>query len=1545
MVRNQLVVIFHHQTQHPRSNQVAYYFTDQTQARRTCEAPGTLQDCVSLCAIVPITVDTAIAHTRPYYRVDEVCGPRRRLQSTRPELRRKPPSAEMAKLSAGRPKPASFIPPNSSAWNPPVAQSNAEKSSQRAMPPPQTRPRPALVGRGTPSQQHASSGLPQNSRLSSGKKKRRDRRNKYRKGRDSFSEHTTSVSGDTSTTADSPAAARHDSVQSLPMADSTVTSGGADLTTRFKSVQDEQRELEMSKQKARHMDEMEAEATQVTAKDRHSGARLVPTISAEQQPMFEKEPEMFHVYASASDESDSELGQQEEIHITGERVPRYSSSPRHKEQPTAHTAAHIGEQKTEVAAHLSTINKSQLGSNITIPLPQKLSNGRFTCPFKDLYSCDKTFADSKGAKRHANTHMSDDRYKCQICDRRLAREDSYLKHLEAHERGTIKSGKKVERSKESESDVQRNGTANKDIFLDLDRPSPVENPLQQVLLEQEVSTGLHEPTVGGEDVDMEDLAVTDAEEEIESDEGAEDKPPNNEAVESITESRSEESSEDSSSDETQSTSESLATDSPHAKSSPIISATSPPIANLKRKRTPSSPQSPVRTTLKASKRFRRDGSTQPPPPVPVRRVVDEATSEATDTESSSESESEADSAAQSADIEIKDADDVNESSSKEDEDSSDEEESTEAERLIDEPVIADSGGENEEEQGRQQLMTKAKSKGQDSPSAVAARVAKTKMSRNGTLDDYIDRSATASTSDMPTSRSDSRPTKASSKTPPAGQFRKKKTPERTTYSALQKSKRHRNAQNIQNNQSGAGEDESEEEKAEVQEIDEETTSSDDRPKATTVARRASSMSSKAKSGPKKVSRKPQKSTNVGMEEFETDDGPKAKSKPKKAGDGSISAKVSKSGLTGRFSDEEIAVLHAWRDSFCDLHNMSHYEFNEMMTATLRKDIKEFQPYEKIMHKRDFLNQYYEQLPNRNRRAMTRFRERHFQNVEKSEWTTEDDDELERLVKELGNKWVEIGQRLGRTQDSVHQRWRHKLNYGKQRTGGDWTSDEMAKLEQEVTAMAQKQGKDPDDSDLDIKWTVVSERLGSGRTAQQCSNRWRINTHTRKGTKFVRVPHADRIPNLKRGPRTPSKMEKRLTPKKAKKAKKETLKEASERKGPKQRGDFKSEEYVEDSDNGGDDSAASEEEEEQQQQQREVSSPKNQKEASDESNGSQESSSKDTDSEQADQDSQGSGSDNTTTEAEQDAVEDNEVMAMIKQKMDDSSDEERSQEDSNSSEAESDTAVVDTLPLPQSQPQKPSQSVKNRQQRKSSQIPTSPQPAKTPMVSRNPFNTETPANALSMTQLINGTQATSSIRPATEQMSRIPETEERPERPSPTISMRKRLVSSPLDVLAQIAVDREREVEATDDEAQDDTRDTLKSPNSFVSAKSERKEDDEDEETEESEAGTESGSETSDASGGSNSTSSTDGASDEESEDEDHDVKDEADEPKQDEHQVASQNSFWKSVNGLRSIIPGLSQPSASQTSQASQRGKKKSTLIDALRRAPVDESTSDDDDA
>lgn len=235
------------------------------------------------------------------------------------------------------------------------------------------------------------------------------------------------------------------------------------------------------------------------------------------------------------------------------------------------------------------------------------------------------------------------------------------------------------------------------------------------------------------------------------------------------------------------------------------------------------------------------------------------------------------------------------------------------------------------------------------------------------------------------------------------------------------------------------------------------------------------------------------------------------------------------GRTGFFSPGEKRKLLQWRENFCQENDINIATFSQMMTDTLRRT-KGFQwPY-RFISKQDFLKEYYELLPGRNRRSMHRFRERVFQNVPSNqEWTPDDDDELEQLVDELGPKWVEIGQRMTRTQDQVSQRWRFKVKYRGKAHQGEWLKSEEEKLRAAVTEVKKQLGLANDAStDERLPWDSVSKKMKEKRTAQQCSNKWRAMTQIRAGNKFIKISDQASNPGTPISTTTPSRMSQRLS---------------------------------------------------------------------------------------------------------------------------------------------------------------------------------------------------------------------------------------------------------------------------------------------------------------------------------------------------------------------------------------------------------------------------------
>jgi hypothetical protein len=230
------------------------------------------------------------------------------------------------------------------------------------------------------------------------------------------------------------------------------------------------------------------------------------------------------------------------------------------------------------------------------------------------------------------------------------------------------------------------------------------------------------------------------------------------------------------------------------------------------------------------------------------------------------------------------------------------------------------------------------------------------------------------------------------------------------------------------------------------------------------------------------------------------------------------------GQVGAFNDYEVQKLNNWKDTFCEEHNITGAQFNDMMTDTLHRG-REGTWNWAFIKRTDFLAEYLNVLPKRNKRSMLRYRERNFQNVEGSlNWTEEDDRELIRLQKEMGTKWSKIAKILMRTQDAVSQRWRHKLQYT-QLESGEWSRAENTALTTAMEELRRQSGVAADAQDWNIPWVQISEKVKT-RTPQQCSNHWRALHHLKVDGKWVPVSGLEKTPGASRI-LTPSKMQKRL----------------------------------------------------------------------------------------------------------------------------------------------------------------------------------------------------------------------------------------------------------------------------------------------------------------------------------------------------------------------------------------------------------------------------------
>jgi hypothetical protein len=194
--------------------------------------------------------------------------------------------------------------------------------------------------------------------------------------------------------------------------------------------------------------------------------------------------------------------------------------------------------------------------------------------------------------------------------------------------------------------------------------------------------------------------------------------------------------------------------------------------------------------------------------------------------------------------------------------------------------------------------------------------------------------------------------------------------------------------------------------------------------------------------------------------------------------------------TGPFTDKEKAKLARFKRRICNDYSVSEFDFNTLMTLLGRRDGSEW-PNPDVT-RAELRGMFYEVLPDRNRKSLNRYRERYFQNVEQdTEWTEEQINDLKNLVQEKGRKWVEIAEKLGRTQDSVYQKWKNKIRQGDAQRFERWEEGEKEAL---VLAVRECKiaAKVPLDfsSDDKVNWTAVSDRLGKTRNAQQCSTFWK-----------------------------------------------------------------------------------------------------------------------------------------------------------------------------------------------------------------------------------------------------------------------------------------------------------------------------------------------------------------------------------------------------------------------------------------------------------------------
>ena len=219
---------------------------------------------------------------------------------------------------------------------------------------------------------------------------------------------------------------------------------------------------------------------------------------------------------------------------------------------------------------------------------------------------------------------------------------------------------------------------------------------------------------------------------------------------------------------------------------------------------------------------------------------------------------------------------------------------------------------------------------------------------------------------------------------------------------------------------------------------------------------------------------------------------------------------------GPYSGAEIAKLEKYRDTYCEEHDISTWQFNELVQSLMKHNDKAVAMWQGI----------HETLPNRTKHSLRRFCHRRFHNFSvRGAWTVEDDELLDQAVAEKGKSWVAVGQMMGRFDEDVRDRWRNYHVNAESRNKEHWTDVEVRNLVRAVDECTQmmrqarrraweekfegrdlpESGPDMDDSKL-INWQVVSDRMKGSRSRLQCSFKWAHlrDADRRRFTKEVRA---------------------------------------------------------------------------------------------------------------------------------------------------------------------------------------------------------------------------------------------------------------------------------------------------------------------------------------------------------------------------------------------------------------------------------------------------------
>ncbi|KAL8713969.1 MAG: hypothetical protein Q9220_002115 [cf. Caloplaca sp. 1 TL-2023] len=211
---------------------------------------------------------------------------------------------------------------------------------------------------------------------------------------------------------------------------------------------------------------------------------------------------------------------------------------------------------------------------------------------------------------------------------------------------------------------------------------------------------------------------------------------------------------------------------------------------------------------------------------------------------------------------------------------------------------------------------------------------------------------------------------------------------------------------------------------------------------------------------------------------------------------------------GMFRDDEIKVLEAFRDNYCEQEDTSKHYFNELIHSNIRGNHE----VKRLFHL------IYDEIPYRTHQSIQRFCRRHFHNYSaRGAWTASDDEVLMNAVAKKGKSWQLVGAMISRFPEDCRDRYRNYLVNPEQQKKAPWTHEETRRLVKAVddakrslreARLREKEEKyegrdapEPDpESDEEIQdtklinWPMVSERMGGTRSRLQCAYKWNQLKH-------------------------------------------------------------------------------------------------------------------------------------------------------------------------------------------------------------------------------------------------------------------------------------------------------------------------------------------------------------------------------------------------------------------------------------------------------------------